>query len=897
MVMKKQSKSHWIRQISDEPAENEKTDAGLSEEKNEKKNAEDSNIAAEQTETEQSEEKSHSRIKALREIFYTTKRSKMTAGILTAALLLTLLFFHDLFFEAESGGALFAAAVAGSLLIGLLTVFHVKVSNRAAKMINPIIFFLVPIASMCMAECINGKFIYDFSYVSFFCNYLVYLILYAVVMVFSGSFKMPIVVMTPIIFIFAVTCSVVLTFRGTPLVPMDIVTISTGLAVASNYSYTVPYTLILGIIIFLAIMILGIRMTRIRFKHRGSYICRAAALVFILAVVLPFYTTDFAANHGVKPDFWNQTRGYHNSGTVLNFFLNTKYLIIEKPVNYNSSEVTSIVNGLLEENQDDKGILASANDIQKRAEERRLEEEKMRQQAEAAAGQNSDAAATDENNTAAGNGDNAADNVNAAAGNDTAAVAADDDGNDGNNRNNDDNAAANADKDDPNGEPDDGLGNGFDENGNPLPNTGLDTDLAVRCTSDTDQPKASARKKKNQAPNLICIMNETYSDLRVLGPLSTNKDYMPFTRSLTKNTIKGNLYMPVTGAGTSNSEFEFLTGNTIAFLTAGSNAYELYIKSQLPSLAYTLASQNYARSALHVYYRTSWQRDVNYPLLGFERFDSIESFIDNEAIDEYRNGNKSFYAFQEAVNAQYPGENVLLRRFVSDNFDYKLLEQMYEERDTSKPFFVFNVTMQNHGSYDSSYTNFDQQIKLTSTDEYYPAANRYLSLIYESDQAFKNLVEYFSKVKEPTIILMFGDHQPNIETEFVESLLGDEISDLSLEQRQKRFITPFILWANYNIEESYIDKMSSNYLSTLLLQTAGLKTTKYNDYLSALYRYIPVIDSSGYITAEDEYYTFDEKSDYTDLLKGYEKVQYNNLFDTIGRHNELFYIQPDDTAG
>ena len=81
MVMKKQSKSHWIRQISDEPAENEKTDAGLSEEKNEKKNAEDSNIAAEQTETEQSEEKSHSRIKALREIFYTTKRSKMTAGI------------------------------------------------------------------------------------------------------------------------------------------------------------------------------------------------------------------------------------------------------------------------------------------------------------------------------------------------------------------------------------------------------------------------------------------------------------------------------------------------------------------------------------------------------------------------------------------------------------------------------------------------------------------------------------------------------------------------------------------------------------------------------------------------------------------------------------------------
>ena len=68
--------------------------------------------------------------------------------------------------------------------------------------------------------------------------------------------------------------------------------------------------------------------------------------------------------------------------------------------------------------------------------------------------------------------------------------------------------------------------------------------------------------------------------------------------------------------------------------------------------------------------------------------------------------------------------------------------------------------MQNHGSYDSAYENFDQKIKLTSTEEYYPAANRYLSLIYESDQAFKELVEYFSNVDEPTIICMFGDHQP-----------------------------------------------------------------------------------------------------------------------------------------
>lgn len=829
-------------------------------------------------------------LQRVRGSLYVTKKSLITAAVLTAALLVTVLFSHRLFLQAESGGLLLAAAVACSLLAGLFTAVGVRMSNRTAKIINPIIFFLMPVASMCMAECINGKFIYDFSYVSFFCNYIVYLLLYAVIMVFSGSFKMPIVIMTPIIFLFAVVCSVVLTFRGTPLVPMDIVTVSTGLAVASNYSYSLSFSMILGVIMFLAIMALGIRMTRIRFRHRGSYALRIAALLLILGVAVPFYTTDFAANHGVKPDFWNQTRGYRNSGTILNFFLNTKYLIIEKPENYSSSEVPVIVSDVLAANEDDEGIIASAQEMQKLAAERAAQEAAEALEAQ----ENPDASGAGEQN-AGNNGAQEENGQNAGAtrtGNAENAAA----GGEAGGADRADGTGGGADLNGNSSADDDGLGNGFDENGNPLPNTGLDTELAVKCTSDADQPAASARRKKGQTPNIICIMNETYSDLRALGPLSTNQDYMPFTRSLTKNTVKGNLYMPVTGAGTSNSEFEFLTGNTMGFLAAGSNAYELYIKSQLPSLAYTLADQNYSRAALHVYYRTSWQRDVNYPLLGFERYDSIESFIDNGVIDEYRNGNKSFSAFEEAVNAQYPGENVLLRRFVSDRFDYKLLEQMYEERDTSKPFFAFNVTMQNHGSYDSAYENFKQQIKLTSTDEYYPAANRYLSLIYESDQAFKELVEYFSKVKEPTIICMFGDHQPNIETEFVESLLGSEISDLSTEENMKRFATPFIIWANYNIEESYIDKMSANYLSTLLLQIADLKTTKYNDYLSALYRSLPVISANGYITADGEYYTFDEKSDYTDLLDGYEKVQYNNLFDTIGRHNELFYVQ-NETQG
>ena len=55
--------------------------------------------------------------------------------------------------------------------------------------------------------------------------------------------------------------------------------------------------------------------------------------------------------------------------------------------------------------------------------------------------------------------------------------------------------------------------------------------------------------------NVICIMNESFSDLRVTGELETNEEVLPFFDSLEENALKGSLYMPVFGAGTSNSEF------------------------------------------------------------------------------------------------------------------------------------------------------------------------------------------------------------------------------------------------------------------------------------------------------------------------------------------------------
>ena len=203
-----------------------------------------------------------------------------------------------------------------------------------------------------------------------------------------------------------------------------------------------------------------------------------------------------------------------------------------------------------------------------------------------------------------------------------------------------------------------------------------------------------------ERPNIICIMDETLSDLSVVGDFTTNIDYMPYMRSLSDNTVKGNLYVSVYGAGTANSEFEFLTGDSLAFLPAGACAYESYVDNPMPSLVSSLGTLGYSKTAFHPYYGANWQRERVYPLLGFEDYISIEDLFGEENVAQYReDGN--FLRYSQEVSEMYPDQVTFLRRYVSDEFDFRQVEQMYEERDEGRPFFLFNVTMQNHSSYTS----------------------------------------------------------------------------------------------------------------------------------------------------------------------------------------------------
>ena len=69
-------------------------------------------------------------------------------------------------------------------------------------------------------------------------------------------------------------------------------------------------------------------------------------------------------------------------------------------------------------------------------------------------------------------------------------------------------------------------------------------------------------------------------------------------------------------------------------------------------------------------------------------------------------------------------------------------------------------------------------------------AEQYLTLANETDQAFQMLVDYFSQQEEPAIILMFGDHQPSVEQEFLDKAYGVAQADMTMEQYMDKYRTP-----------------------------------------------------------------------------------------------------------
>lgn len=357
--------------------------------------------------------------------------------------------------------------------------------------------------------------------------------------------------------------------------------------------------------------------------------------------------------------------------------------------------------------------------------------------------------------------------------------------------------------------------------------------------------------KPQSTPNIIVIMNEAFSDLSILGDFETNEDYMPFVHSLmkegTENTISGNLNVSVLGGNTANTEFEFLTGNTMAFLPQGSVAYQQYVRGEMPTLVSQLRDYGYKTVAMHPYNSTGWNRNTVYPSFGFSESLFIKDWTNPERI----------------------------RKYVSDKACYDKIIEQYEEKEENTPLFVFNVSMQNHSSYSEEFDNFKPDITVDGTNS--KVLPNYLSLMKISDKAIEELIGYFSEEDEDTMIVFFGDHQPTDSVAApVWKFNGKSSSTLTFEEEALRYKVPFFIWANFDINEEANVETSPNFLGNRVLEEAGIPLSDYRSFLADLEKKYPVISS---IRVEDATGTSSETTEVQNDLNDYAILQYYYLLD------------------
>ena len=365
------------------------------------------------------------------------------------------------------------------------------------------------------------------------------------------------------------------------------------------------------------------------------------------------------------------------------------------------------------------------------------------------------------------------------------------------------------------------------------------------------------REATEESPNIVVVMNESFSDLTsYLEGYETSTDPMPFVRSLMQqeNVISGTCAVSSDmGTGTANSEFEFLTGNSMAYFR-GNTPYVQFIDTETPSLASELAGRGYRTQAMHAYERAGYNRVKVYDRFGFQQYKGIEDF--DVDID-------------------------VARGYPTDETNYRQLIKDFEENRGGAPQFLFNITMQNHGGYYASDYEWPVRVhEVAPVESYDDSVIAYESSVRMADDALRQLISYLETVDEPTVLLFFGDHEPRLSNEFYSSWFTDE-NGLDLETTAQLHKTPFFIWGNYDLNTDAAAKgstVSLNYLSTVLFQAAGIKLSPYQEYLADLRMEHPVI-TARYFTDAFGSKIGSTPTAFTDSIREYQWLQYNCVFD------------------
>ncbi len=687
-------------------------------------------------------------------IFIWNKKQAAAAIVATAAILILTAF-------TAYGSGMDTLGITFGVLLGIAAGAFVLLNIRFGKILSAMLYLLLPLAVVCALENYTHV-ITDLAPLILVLNLLFFYVLYGLLTALTGSVRMGFRLATLVPMLFGLTNYFVVSFRGSPIVPWDLLSFGTAASVADNYEFVLSWKAFYSVLAFIWMILLSSKSTvRLgRKKLRVISIAAYAALMFLY--VGEIQNSAVQSFFGMDTTLFTLNVLYRNNGIAAAFLGNLRFLNIEQPSGYSVDKVDALMK-------------------QVEADEQGEEDAKNEPETDA---QGEIVQATQGETVQA-------------------------------------------------------------------------TQAETNATAETEAPASSG-----QYPNIVVIMNEAFSDLSVWGDFATSEEVMPFFKSLQQEAVGGELYVSVKGGNTANTEFEFLTGDTMGFLPKGSIPYQQYINDETPSLASYLKTLGYSTTAIHPYNRTGWDRDTVYEKFGFDEFLDKDSFS-----SPYR-----------------------LRGYISDKSAFDKIREQFSIKGDDERKFIFEVTMQNHGGYSRETPDFNIYLTLpevTGKTTSVVATEKYLTLINQTDRALEELIDYFKEQDEPVIVVMFGDHQPSdYITNVIQRICGATTSD-SLADLEQGYRVPFVMWSNYGLEHKYYDGISVNYLSSILMENAGIPLTGYQTFLKKLMETLPVINANVYRDADGNFYNYEDDA-YSGELKDYQMLQYNHLVDKKHRDDAFF---------
>lgn len=348
------------------------------------------------------------------------------------------------------------------------------------------------------------------------------------------------------------------------------------------------------------------------------------------------------------------------------------------------------------------------------------------------------------------------------------------------------------------------------ENGTADPDT---TALVASFKADATAPGTPAPE---DAPDIIFVTSESFFDVTRLPGLTFEEDPLPVFHALAETCTNGPFLSDTYGGGTGNVEMDMFTGLNGYFLKEGDTLTTLKstVYQDLPTTVRLLRNTGYATVSLHSHTSELYNRATNYPAIGFEVVDFMEDFVTPLEISG---------------------------KFVSDAVFAQEIITRYETRDPSKPIFLYGMSMENHQTY------YPEKYDTSSG---YPAQGEGLSDqdlaildslvmgLHHADASLGTLVDYFSQVDRPVILVFVGDHLPSLNLADGTSLycrLGysptEEAADWDAETLANILSTDYLIWTNYE-DQAVPDRVEScTFLGLHTLQRAGIPLNQYFTWL------------------------------------------------------------------